>query len=322
MFRYVMKYKYSQLTRRISYKECKNKYDEFENKVEHWGQLKLLLSEILFLTMFRDQSYTVLYIGAAPGIHIPLLVDLFPQHKYELWDPGSFCETLASQGGLSCPREHSSPHRSDEEIQRISPGVFKLSKRDNIVLNRRFFDEKQAKRYENRDNVLIICDIRNLAIANARSEKNIQKADSYVIADMKKQMKWVQQIKPVAAYLKFRLGYMPGNLTYFNGPIVMQPYAPTNSTEARIIVKNVNKTKNYNNNEYEEKMAYFNCHIRTKKYKKWNNIITKIGIKNNWDNTFMLTILNYYMNKVKGVRDDDLLIEFYYQIIDWFNNPK
>ena len=63
--------------------------------VIHWGQRKLLMSEIEFLTehasevpkmLFlsfyssdNNQSQWVIYAGAAPGTHINFLADMFPE---------------------------------------------------------------------------------------------------------------------------------------------------------------------------------------------------------------------------------------------------
>lgn len=56
-----------------------------------WGQRKLLLTEIEFLTEFAKDGDTVLYIGAAPGTHIPYLAgELFPYVAFVLYDPARF----------------------------------------------------------------------------------------------------------------------------------------------------------------------------------------------------------------------------------------
>ena len=51
------------------------------HQVCHWGQRKLLLSEVEFFTTFFDPlaSALVIYAGAAPGHHIPLLSEMFPR---------------------------------------------------------------------------------------------------------------------------------------------------------------------------------------------------------------------------------------------------
>jgi hypothetical protein len=63
----------------------------FELKgVIHWGQLKLMLSEIQFLSEYGHLSNTIVYAGSAPGTHIKFLSKMFPKHKFILWDPRAF----------------------------------------------------------------------------------------------------------------------------------------------------------------------------------------------------------------------------------------
>lgn len=59
----------------------------------HWGQRKLLLSEIQLLCMYckPDISYHIVYAGSAPGTHLAFLDEMFAcRHTWELVDPGQF----------------------------------------------------------------------------------------------------------------------------------------------------------------------------------------------------------------------------------------
>ncbi len=64
----------------------------------HCGQLKLLLSEIEYLTRIVEQHkrnnngkhVVVVYAGAGPGHHIDMLADMFPDFKFLLVDPTPF----------------------------------------------------------------------------------------------------------------------------------------------------------------------------------------------------------------------------------------
>src|SRR5262245_53966686 len=58
--------------------------------VIHWGQRKLLLSEIMFLTQWGHLANIVVYAGAAPSDHTPYLQSLFPNHTFILIDPRPF----------------------------------------------------------------------------------------------------------------------------------------------------------------------------------------------------------------------------------------
>ena len=61
-----------------------------EKSVLHWGQRKLLMSEMEFLTEFSEPGDVVVYAGAAPGTHIGFLSDLFPELLFVLIDPIDF----------------------------------------------------------------------------------------------------------------------------------------------------------------------------------------------------------------------------------------
>jgi hypothetical protein len=95
----------------------------------HWGQRKLLLSEIEFLLMFVPQlrarcpppkRIVILYAGAAPGTHIPYLFNLFNNKSGDLqfvlfdpayWNiwPSSSLQSPFPQISI-CPPEAGSPN--------------------------------------------------------------------------------------------------------------------------------------------------------------------------------------------------------------------
>lgn len=64
----------------------------------HFDQRMLFLSEVEFLTNacselpdnLRFKQIVVIYAGAAPGNHIPLLAEMFPFVKFHLVDPAKF----------------------------------------------------------------------------------------------------------------------------------------------------------------------------------------------------------------------------------------
>ena len=62
----------------------------------HWGQRKLLMSEIEFLTLHGWRAKHVVYAGSAPGNHITLLSEMFPQHHFILVDPRDFAISASS----------------------------------------------------------------------------------------------------------------------------------------------------------------------------------------------------------------------------------
>jgi hypothetical protein len=58
--------------------------DELKPSVMHWGQLKLLMGEIDFLAeymgecLLKRKKCRIIYAGATPGHHLPVLIKLFP----------------------------------------------------------------------------------------------------------------------------------------------------------------------------------------------------------------------------------------------------
>jgi hypothetical protein len=58
--------------------------------VLHWGQRKLHVSEIEFLTEFGFPYCHVVYAGAASGTHIKQLSEMFPDVTFHLYDPSPF----------------------------------------------------------------------------------------------------------------------------------------------------------------------------------------------------------------------------------------
>lgn len=59
-----------------------------ESSVVHWGQMKLLLGEIEFLTPYiHIPDITIVYVGSSPGHHLPALVNLMPSTwTWDLYD--------------------------------------------------------------------------------------------------------------------------------------------------------------------------------------------------------------------------------------------
>uniref|UniRef100_A0A7S1LSQ6 Cap-specific mRNA (nucleoside-2'-O-)-methyltransferase n=1 Tax=Neobodo designis TaxID=312471 RepID=A0A7S1LSQ6_NEODS len=61
----------------------------------HWGQRKLLLSELQLLNEALTKcgagtKFTIVYAGSAPGTHLRFLDELFPGHSWHLIDPIAF----------------------------------------------------------------------------------------------------------------------------------------------------------------------------------------------------------------------------------------
>jgi len=223
----------------------------------HWGQRKLLMSEIEFFTNYYDdydqgEKY-VLYIGSADGYHINYLMDMFPELKFLLFDKRKTFVT-----------------------------------KKNAQIFERYFTDADAQKYKNM-NLFMICDIRNLDVAEYK--KNIHELDKLIVNDMNMQKHWFHIINPKKALLKFRLPYTMPTIKYLSGDIYIQLWAKNASTETRL-VPNTNEIT-YDAKKYEEQMFYFNNVIRRATYN--NTEYNCIG--NNYDCITEAAIIKNYLNR-------------------------
>jgi hypothetical protein len=201
----------------------------------HYGQLKLLMSEIAFLLRSTDAcsgaKWVVPYAGAAPGNHITYLASLFPSCLFLLYDPAPFCDAL-----------------------RASPP-------ENIrVFEKTFFTEEVAA-----DLAEKYADARVAFISDIRTGKE----ESYVEEDMVRQEAWVRAMKPAVSMVKFRLPWAKGATPYLDGAILWPVYAPLTSTECRLISTKAHAEgppRVYDNTEYEECCAFHNSVARVRGY--------------------------------------------------------
>ena len=145
-----------------------------------------------------------------------------------------------------------------------------------------------------------MCDMRDLDISSVSS--NIEELDKLIIDDMNMQMDWAKTMQPIATYLKFRLPYDVKKLRYFTGTIYLQPYYKA-GTENKLLIRNYEKTKEYDCVANDEKMAYMNCCIKTlEQNTKWKEILEKNNIVNNWDNNYAMFIVQYYLKKKNNIK--------------------
>jgi hypothetical protein len=273
------------LTEDFPKKEYSSRSSEQKNSV-HIGQIKLLLSEISFLTLFLNEKENpiVVYAGAAPGNHIPILSDLFPEIEFHLYDPAPF----------------------------------KIKQTNKIKIYNQYFLDKDASQWTNKDNVYFISDIRTSDFRFVSEEEN----EDEILNNMKMQAKWVDIINPVQSLLKFRLPYAiekvrkkyGETIEYFDGYVFFQAYAGQSSTETRLVpIKGTKKLWNFK--IYESQMFYLNSVVR-EKFRYYNPFFgddTPIfgkGHVNDFDDRLMAQILIDYLEKKLCV-SYKLLLSFY-----------
>lgn len=288
--------------------------------VVHIGQLKLLINEIEFLTeKIHISNYNnthIVYAGAAPGMHISVLLDMFPGLNWHLVDPNKFCDSL----------------------------VYKCKNMNNVELVNDYFTDKTAKHYFNtlkRKNktILFISDIRCGPEATDIMEEDIDRDNIY-------QAKWHKIMKSDYALLKFRIPRLPKDKTipkkyqdhkttyermlnkkhnksetkqntiilkkgencnnydntelfhdkynYLQGEVCVQCFAPKSSTETRLIVSKNAKRINYSLDDYEGRLFYHNSIGRAKHY---NNRYKLRGVDSCYDCTRFTYSLHMYKQK-------------------------
>lgn len=239
-------------------------------KSEHWGQRKLFLTELYFLTKYGHLSNIVVYAGAAPGQSKKYLSELFPNHIFYLYDPADF----------------------------------KVKASETRKLFNQYFTNDTAKEWRGK-NVLFITDIRS---SNIESAKTVYEHSTIVEENMKWQEEWINIMQPAMSMIKFRLPWTDGTTKYFDGEIMIQPWAPLRSTETRLIT-DAKSYRNWDNREYERKCAWHNEIQRNRRYKTIDNC------RELWDVAAEVELFKYYYNHwCKRVPSDKEIIESMYNI--------
>lgn len=254
-----------------------------------WEQCRLTMTILHFVNLFykHDREIHILYVGAAPGINVKFIRELYPAITWHLYSDAQF-----------------------------NPG---LSGLPGINLHHKIFTTATAEKWSTRFaasnmDLLFISDIRTIIPKNMNTQNKIDvqnKIDTQgkirlelaVFNDMKDQMDWVDIIKPTAARLKFRLPYTiddfpekiditnieakllgamteeiveamngGGPVTYLNGLLFFQPWQSDNSTEGSLIVvpddvdapreERIYGRTAWNNKIYEDQIFYHTTEVR------------------------------------------------------------
>lgn len=93
-----------------------------KKNVRHWGQRKLFITEVHFLTLYGHLSNNVIYAGSAPGNHIPYLSSLFPDHHFHLVDPNPFKAKKSSR--ITITNDYFTDELCEKYKQELSDYIF------------------------------------------------------------------------------------------------------------------------------------------------------------------------------------------------------
>ena len=193
--------------------------------VLHRGQRKLLMSEIEALVRLDPQEkYTVAYAGAAPGIHIPMLIEMFPNVAFHLYDPRALAES------------------------------------DKIKLFNVYFTDEIAQSYADSDSdakLVFISDIRGTidewnVWEDILSQKRWHEIMMPHLMSLKFRLPWPQAGSVVED--------KSNDIEYLDGEINLPVWGPCNTTESRLMIeKGVHSgVWAYDCLAYEEEMCFFN----------------------------------------------------------------
>jgi cap2 methyltransferase len=253
---------------RMRYQRRRNEW----KTTEHWGQRKLLMSEIEFLTMHAKKGRVVVYAGAAPGDHTNFLSEMFPEVTFVLVDP--------------------------------SPFTTKPS--DKITIIQDFFTDELAASFateEYKDRVLFVSDIRSFDSTQDDMEK-----EERVQIDMEMQQRWVETIQPVACMLKLRFPYKRGMTEYLDGDIYLPVWGPRTTSEARLIATKPYTKRKYQHSYYEDGMYAHNATVRSAYHdvSDWH-LSLGVGYDRCYDCMAEIHIIEQYLASVSHLEDDGTL---------------
>ena len=227
----------------------------------HLGQHKLFLTMLYFMVHYGHLSDTVVYPGAGSGGFNSFIISkMFPNHHFVLYDPEKFDKRL-----FNCP---------------------------NIEIHQTLFTDEDVEEWKGKG-ILFISDIRNPDIG--KTENDVAMNEEIVSYDMTLQSEWVRKIRPVMSMLKFRLPWKGGRTRYWDGKIMIQPYAPLKSTETRLLTPGLQE-REYDNMDYEERLAW---HNQVRRNQRFYPTISKVEPV--WDAAAEVKILYEYFTKIKKI---------------------
>jgi hypothetical protein len=208
----------------------------------HWGQRKLFLSEVEFLTEFLPKYQkikAIIYAGGASGIHIPFLFDLIdPIHEMDwiLIDPAPFFKT----------------------VHKLSKQQKEQGKGEKVKIINAFMTNALATTFKAKYGVqtLFVSDIR-------RSTK-----DPDVLRDLNEQADWIKIMQSRVSLLKFRFPWSIDKMKYLKGEIFKPIWGKQQTAESRLIIdcKDKFKEKMWDCRKYERMMFYHNIVERQQYY--------------------------------------------------------
>ncbi|CAF1677578.1 unnamed protein product [Rotaria magnacalcarata] len=234
---------------------------------EHWGTRKLLLTDIEFLTDYGGSGkYLVIYVGAAPGIHINHLSDLFPDLEFVL----------------------------------IDTKKVETKKTSSIHIRSRDFMDDIVKEYSKSKKRLLL--ISNVHVSGSQAD-----SDDNILKEMQNQQHWHLDMKPIASLLTFHFPRTTNRIEYFEGDLILEPWASRRPSSCRLLVSREARLIDYNIKQLKSSMGYFQSVLRTNFYEHDLKDSNTDGLDHCYDCRSEIFILSEYLSKIQKVPKDKVL---------------
>ena len=231
---------------------------EHTSSVLHRGQRKLLMSEIgALIRLDPAKQYTAVYAGAAPGIHTPLLSELFPNLVFHLYDPAPF----------------------------------RIKETERIKLFNTCFTDETAQSYTpaTHANLVFICDIRrtpdeSMVWEDMQAQRRWHEIMQPRLTSLKFRLPWPGH----------GVATSTNQVEYLDGDIHLPVWGRHNTTESRLVIEQDRHrgTRIYDCLAYEEEMCYFNRVTRPSVH-KWQTRRND-GLDGCYDCTAELALIRKY----------------------------
>lgn len=280
---------YNNLTTFKSNSELKNpdnvEWDSIKSLPE-WGQLKNLIPAFQFLNAFwsdisHPEPYLV-YVGAAPGNNLNVLIQAFPWFNYHLYDIATF----------------------DERISSLS----------NVTIHNKLFNTEDIEYWKEiqktQKNVFMMFDIRN---SKYRKDLTEDEKNEILHDDLIFQMKCVKEIFPVKSLLKIKFPSKINpnpeksedetHFSYLDGVAYRHTYTDKNSKDFSLVPHDNVSLRLWNIEVMDWAITHHNIIVRQNLYLSEFETPDKIfisqelGIKNNFDGIILTMTLRDYLLK-------------------------
>lgn len=234
--------------------EESEKYQEHSYKIHSSviksGQRKLFFNTLYFLNN-TVKNCLVIYAGAASGKNLVLLARQYSDITFILFDVNPFNKKLIE---------------ISTEIKSKQIKYYNFLGPKNVYICNELFTDEICKVIRNKNkNVYLISDIRT---GNKETHDTIN-----IPNDMHMQKTWYYLLNAKGAMLKFRLPWASGSTRYLKGDIMLQPRIGPKSTETRLIVGENAIEIDYDNDNYNDRLYYYNRYSRNKTYEIDSNYI-------------------------------------------------